>query len=115
MVSEERTELIRSTVETSTTDVKMIDREAMHLVFLRVSDIANAICLLRYRLSVLVQEHCGSSYSDSRISYTFLYFILYIMDVGELQYCFEELFKWMHGDVVCCVLVHRKCRCDADD
>ena len=59
------------------------------LGILRVSDIANAFCLLHGRLSLLVNEHCGSWYSDDRISYTFLYFIRYIMEVGELQYCFE--------------------------
>ena len=37
------------------------------------------------------------------------------MEVEELQYCFEQLLKSMHGDVLCCLLVQRKCRCDADD
>ena len=85
------------------------------LRILRVSDIANTICVLRDWAFLLVNEHCGSLYSDDRISYTFLYFSRYIIEVGELQYRFEQLFEWVHHDVLCYLLVQRKCRCDADD
>ena len=37
------------------------------------------------------------------------------MEIEELLYCFEQLFKWMHGDVLCCLLVQRTCRCEAED
>ena len=48
-------------------------------------------------------------------SYTFLYFIRYIMEVWEIKYRFEQLFELGHDDGLCYRLVQRKCRSDADD